>query len=306
MAMIKQTFDASGLPSMKPYLDYLLENRAAEHVKVRWGKGYRWVIKIGGKNYQYKGGDEINKNLKKKIVSLYISMSQSSNQNTNKSKKNTSYRLTVKEQLEKLKSNSIQHVKVDLTKINIRTLATYIGQLSDDVKLFMKLLKADRYYALNDRTINLLMKGDIDMSVTTKAGGGDDEIKESDAEVIDLLDIEDEVEIFVIDKNKTRAGGAFFPYLNNTLFNFDKYGVFKNVDNNNYKHNCLYLALEAGGLSDIKLQQLILTLRNRTIHKCDLENVCDALQIKIELISIRNNGENRVDHYGKDNEETDK
>ena len=35
---------------------------------------------------------------------------------------------------------------------------------------------------------------------------------------------------------------------------------------NNYKHNCLYLALQAGGLSDIKLQELILTLRNRHIH----------------------------------------
>ena len=31
----------------------------------------------------------------------------------------------------------------------------------------MKLLTTDRHYALNDRTINLLMKGDIDMSATT-------------------------------------------------------------------------------------------------------------------------------------------
>ena len=133
----------------------------------------------------------------------------------------------------------------------------------------MNILASSRYYALNDSTINLLMKGDIDMSATTSKKG--EEIKESDAEVIDLLDIEEEVEIFVVDKNKTRAGGAFFPYISNTVFDFDKYGISKTANRNNYKHNCLYLALKVGGMPDIKLQQLILTLRNRTIHKCDLK-----------------------------------
>ena len=46
-------------------------------------------------------------------------------------------------------------------------MATDLGYLSDDVKLIMKLLTANKYYALNGRTINLLMKGDIDMSATT-------------------------------------------------------------------------------------------------------------------------------------------
>ena len=72
------------MPSMKPYSDYLLENGAAKHVTVRWGQSYRKVIFIGGKRYQYKGGDNINKNLKKEIVALYISMSSKpSKQNTN-------------------------------------------------------------------------------------------------------------------------------------------------------------------------------------------------------------------------------
>ena len=139
----------------------------------------------------------------------------------NKAATKNDYRSTLKKQLEKLKTKSIQQVKVDLTKTNIKTLATDLGQLSDDVKMFMKLLTSDRYYALNDRTFNLLMKGDIDMSATTSEKG--EEIKESDAEVIDLLDIEEEVEICVVYENKTRAGGAFSPYINNTVFDFDKY-----------------------------------------------------------------------------------
>ena len=67
-------------------------------------------------------------------------------------------------------------------------MATDPGQLSDDVKLFMKFLTAYRYYDLNDRTINLLMKCDIDMTATTSDKG--EERKASDATVIDLLDIE--------------------------------------------------------------------------------------------------------------------
>ena len=77
--------------------------------------------------------------------------------------------------------------------------------------------------------------------------------------------------------------------------------MFRIADRNNYKHNCLYLALKAGGLSDIKLQELVLSLRNRHIQKCDLKNVCNTLEIHIELISLRNDGEtNRVEHYGKE------
>ena len=56
--------------------------------------------------------------------------------------------------------------------------------------------------------------------------------------------------------------------------------------------------MQAGGLSYIKLQELILTLRNRHIHKCDSSNLCNTLETNIELISIRNDGKKSdVDHY---------
>ena len=117
----------------------------------------------------------------------------------------------------------------------------------------MYLFNSKRYYALNDRTINLSMKGDIDMSATTSETA--EVITDSDKEVVDLINVEQEVELFIVEKNKTRAGGSFFPYLNTTVFDLSKYGIFKSVDRKNYKHNCLYLALEPGGLSVIKLQK---------------------------------------------------
>ena len=54
----------------------------------------------------------------------------------------------IKLQVEKLKNSEIQHVKVDLTKINIKALASQIDVLSDDVKMYMKLVNLNRYYAL--------------------------------------------------------------------------------------------------------------------------------------------------------------
>ena len=45
--------------------------------------------------------------------------------------------------------------------------------LSEDVNMYMYLSNANIYYVLNDQTINLLMKGDVDMSATT----GEDEVK---------------------------------------------------------------------------------------------------------------------------------
>ena len=220
---------------------------------------------------------------------------------------NSSYKKNIKLDLDKLKNGDIQKVKVDLSKFNLKKAAKRIRELSESVKMFMHLPTAKRYYALNDRTINLLMKGNIDMSATTgeydDGGGGGGGNSVSDAEFVDITVKEKTVEIFIVDKNKTRAGGSFFPYLNITIFDLSKYGIFKTVDRNNYRHNCLYLALQAGGLSYIKLQQLILSLRNRHIHKCDLENVCNTLEIHIELISIKADGLSRIEHYGKDFDE---
>ena len=75
---------------------------------------------------------------------------------------NLSYKKKIKLDLDKLKNGDIQKVKVDLSKLNMKNLAKRIGVLSESVKMFMYLPTAKRYYALNDRTINLLMKDKID------------------------------------------------------------------------------------------------------------------------------------------------
>ena len=79
--------------------------------------------------------------------------------------KKSEYKNKISLELDKLKNGDIQKVKVDLSKININKIAKRIGVLSEAVKLYMYLPTSKRYYALNDRTINLLMGGEVDMSV---------------------------------------------------------------------------------------------------------------------------------------------
>ena len=66
--MRQQEFTKDGLPSLEPYLNYLLNNGAAEQVNVKWGKGHRNVTIIGGKKYQYKGVMSVIRTWKRKIL----------------------------------------------------------------------------------------------------------------------------------------------------------------------------------------------------------------------------------------------
>ena len=102
--------------------------------------------------------------------------------------------------------------------------------LSEDVKMYMYLSNAKRNYDLNDRAIKLLIKGKVDMSATTdESGASQSKDGFSDAEAVETIKKEKEVELFIVDKNTTRAGGSFFPYPNITIFDLSKYGIFKKL-----------------------------------------------------------------------------
>ena len=75
-----------------------------------------------------------------------------------------------------------------------------MGVLSEDVKIYMYLPNAKRYYALNDRTINLLMKGNVDMSATTGEAGEGDKNTFSDAEVKEIAKKETAVELSTVEE----------------------------------------------------------------------------------------------------------
>ena len=49
---------------------------------------------------------------------------------------NSAYKRKIKLYSEKLNNGQVQHVKVDLTKVNIRTLATQLDLLSNDKNIY--------------------------------------------------------------------------------------------------------------------------------------------------------------------------
>jgi hypothetical protein len=62
-------------------LQALIRAGHATDENIKWGRGYRRVIILGGKKYQY-NGNTISRILKNKIYSMYIDMpATSSNQN---------------------------------------------------------------------------------------------------------------------------------------------------------------------------------------------------------------------------------
>lgn len=82
---------------------------------------------------------------------------------------------------------------------------------------------------------------------------------------------------------KTKKGGAFFKYINMTNFDLSGSGIFPEVLPDNYKNNCLYNALEAGGLEDEKLQLLKTFVVNRDVPMSKLKKICEKLHITIRL-----------------------
>ena len=56
-------------------VQYMLDNKHATHVNLKWGAGYRNVVIFQGKKYQYKAVGGVNKILIKSIFPLYIKMS---------------------------------------------------------------------------------------------------------------------------------------------------------------------------------------------------------------------------------------
>ena len=98
------------------------------------------------------------------------------------------------------------------------------------------------------------MKGKIDMNAVT---GEADAPRFSDAGISGFLEQDTEVLITAAKKNyiKNKTRRCFSPVSKKTMYDLGKHGVFKAGDRNSYKHNCLCLALQAGGLPAIQSQK---------------------------------------------------
>ena len=126
--------------------------------------------------------------------------------------------------------------------MNIKKLTELLIIHVSERKKILK-LKDDIHYPVNDRTLHLLSKGKIDWNTT-------DKYNNSDAEIVDILEVSTKITLVIPTLERTRPGGSFFKYRNRTHFDLSRYGCHKKVETNNYHHNCLYSALRESGMSE--------------------------------------------------------
>ena len=125
-------------------------------------------------------------------------------------------------------------------------------------------LDNDKYYFLNDYTINKLMKGLIyENAVVEYKGleaGDNSQPRPSDAEWVSYVQSSKMLKLVMVNtkQNTTKPGGGFFKYYHNTKFDLRKYALYKPDDDPDYAENCLVIAFREGGMSEEKLQMVIL------------------------------------------------
>ena len=86
----------------------------------------------------------------------------------------------------------------------------------------------------------------------------------------------------IIDNNLN--SGGFFPYLNKSNFNLEKYGIYKDFKKDNYKNSCLFLALKNSNLfTDIELEEIKHLIITEYTPRSKLKILCDHLKIQIRL-----------------------
>ena len=208
-----------------------------------------------------------------------------------------------------LKSNIIDNVHIvfdDYRKYNISNkefvlkFINIINRTNKDEKLLLRI--DNLFYALNDHTKQRLFNYLKDNVVENN-----DNNKSDDEYFIELEQREEMTVSKIINKAKyKKSSGEFFRYLNKTDINLTEYQIYNKEQFNEVEHEdaCLYYALEKLKLNVEKLNELKLFVKNRNIPMCDLNKICDKLQIKINIKKYCDGEErNRVLIYGKNYEE---
>jgi hypothetical protein len=153
-----------------------------------------------------------------------------------------------------------------------------------------------RYYTASDIKKKLLLdaieNGKMPEDEIIKMGRGSDaeivmgiynnEIDFDSFQLLDEPDIEDMFEMNISDIKK-KKDGKFYKYYCKLDMDLTRYGILKQFDKEYYQNNCFYHALKAGGLSDEQLEKIKMYVKNSHVSICNLEKICNVLDIQIKL-----------------------
>ena len=227
------------------------------------------------------------------------------NKKTAVKQKNAYVKSLIKD-LSKINDNELKTTDIDLSKVNIKEAVTLVKQNIESKKLAVKLDNNKKYF-LNDNTIDKLQKGLIDENAEIN----NNEIVDSDQELKNIVGTVKRITIETVEpdpskdkrykitgKTNTKREGAFFKFLNNTKFDFSKYGIFKEVDARNYDDNCFYIACKEAGMPEKLLQMLKIFITNRFVPYCKIKEIANTLQVAFKVTSRNKDGKSRTEPIG--------
>ena len=180
----------------------------------------------------------------------------------------------------------------NLQAMTNKAIEALIEKINTSVPLAAIIEKADgtkTHYALNDKTIGRLfaiLAGDVETIQT----GSDDEIIEfiRGGKTLTLRHL----------ATSSKNSGAFFKYtLREPLDGLDIYGIYNDVNVDNYEDSCFIKALEASGVVGAdQLDKIRLTIKTRHLPMCNMRKIAERFGLHIKVRGISNT--RRVHEFG--------
>ena len=196
------------------------------------------------------------------------------------------------DKLEKLYNKENSETVFNLVSMTKKAIQALVEKINTSVPLTAIIEKEDgtkTHYALNDKTLSRLfsiLSGDVSITQT----GSDDELIEfiEGAKKLTLKHI----------KPSSKNSGAFFKYtLIEPLEGLDIYGIYKEVNVDNYDDSCFIKALENSGVVSVEqLSKIRLSIKTRYLPMCNMRKICEKFDLHIKIRGITNT--RRINEFG--------
>jgi len=209
--------------------------------------------------------------------------------------------LTIKEEIKEsvveFSNNPIADKKVKLTYGNIMPLtvveALELVKLHPKftlvVKIGKKLLLVSKNISADGVTYKLDPKSEKynELKKSLETGAAADATSDAPDQTADLGPGVYLIWWPIVDAKKKPAGAYFKYYHKLAKVDMRRYGIYQNLgETDGYKKNCLEMALEAAGIPEGDLQNLMPMLRTRNVPQSQLKEVADFLKIYIVLTKV--------------------
>ena len=170
--------------------------------------------------------------------------------------------------------------EIDLRKINFKDLIKILQKYSGR-DYILNIKGSNNYITASSRTLNLIEKYEDLSGLNYNSRVGSDLNFVMDAQINPILEISNFER-----KKEAKAEGGYFPYYHTLNIDLSRYGIFKEKPKN-YNNNCLYEALLYGGLEEQKLNDFKSFVKDAYVPTCKLTDICEKLQIRIEMKKIK-------------------